>query len=91
MQVREAEVAAIISIGNHFVIDSQLMQDSCMKFVDTDAVLDSFEAELVGGTISHAALDPAAGHPNRVAKGIVVASVAPFGYRRAAEFPAPDD
>ena len=91
MHVREAEVAATISIGNHFVIDSQLMQDSCMKILDTDAILDSFEAELIGGAISHAAPDPVTGHPHRVAKGMVVASVGPFRYGSAAEFPTPDD
>lgn len=89
MQFREAEVASTITVGNFFVIDTQLLQDSCMKIVDTDAVLDSFETELVGGTVSHAALDPAAGHPHRVAKGMVVASVGPLQIQARGRIPRP--
>ena len=53
-------------------------------------ILDGLEAEFVGGAVSDAALEAAAGHQHGEAVGIVIAAVAAFGNRRAAEFAAPD-
>ena len=55
---------------------------------------DGAQAELVGGPDDLAALDAAAGHPDREAVRIVVAAVgaagAAVGHRAAAELAAPD-
>ena len=55
-----------------------------------DPVLDRVQADLVGRAVGHAALDAAAGHPDREAVGVVVAAVAALAHRRAAELAAPD-
>ena len=62
-----------------------------VQVVDVEAVLDGAEAEFVGGADGLAALHAAAGHPHREAGRVVIAAVAFFAHRRAAEFAAPDD
>ena len=62
-----------------------------MQVVDRDAIFDGFEAEFVRGAVADAALEAAAGHEHGEAVGVMVAAVAAFGDRRAAELAAPDD
>ena len=69
-------------------------QDAGVQVVEVDAIADGAQAELVGGADDLAALDAAAGHPDREAVGVVVAAFgaagAAVGDGTAAEFAAPD-
>ena len=65
-------------------------EDRGVQVVDVDDVLHGGVAEFVGGAVGDAALDAAAGHPDREALDVVVAAVA-LGHRGAAELAAPDD
>ena len=50
-----------------------------------------FKSEFVGFAVRHAAANAAAGHPHRKAVMIVVAAVAVFRSRRAAELASPNN
>ena len=56
-------------------VEAELVQDGGVDVGDVVAVLDGVEAELVGGAVGDAALDAAAGQPDREAVGVVVAAV----------------
>src|SRR3954463_10433372 len=60
-----------------------------MEVVDVDLIFYRAEAEVVGRAIGHAAADAAAGQPGREAPVVVIAAVASFGGRCAAELAAP--
>ena len=64
-----------------------------MQVGDVAAVLDAFEAELVGRADGLAALHAGAGQPHREAERVVVAArlADAFAGRRAAELAAPDE
>ena len=72
------------------MIQAETMQDRGVQVVDVDAILDGVQADVVGRAVADAALDAAAGHPDREAVGIVIAAVAALAHRRAAELAAPD-
>src|SRR3989337_1278776 len=87
--IREPEIPAGISIRQLLMVDAQLMQDRRMEIVNRHAVLYGAETEVVGRTVSHAALDAAAGHEHREAIGVVIAAIPALRHRRAAKFAAP--
>ena len=72
-------------------VEAELVQDRGVDVGDVVAVLDGVEAELVGRAVDDAALDAAAGQPDREAVGVVVAAVAALRPGRAAELGRPDD
>ena len=88
--VGQPEVAALEAVGQPLVVDAEQVQHRGVQVVDVDDVLDGVVAELVGRAVGDAALDAAAGQPDREALDVVVAAVA-LGHRRAAELAAPDD
>ena len=60
------------------------------KFLMWTGVFGGAEADGVGGAVSDARFDAAAGEPDGVAPGIVVAAFALLAHGHAAEFAAPD-
>src|SRR5262245_31172913 len=72
--VGEPEVAALEAIDQPMVVDAEEGEDRRMQVVDVDDVVHGGVAELVGGAMGHAALDAAAGHPDREALDVVVAA-----------------
>ena len=66
------------------------MQERGVQIVNVHAIFDGPQAQLVGRADHLPAADAAAGHPHREAGRVVVAAVAFFAHRRAAEFAAPD-
>ena len=55
------------------------------------AVFDRFITHFVGGSVDHATLDSASGHPGGVAFGVMIASGGVLRPGRASEFTGPDD
>ena len=88
VDVGQPEVAAIETVRQLLVVETQQVKDGRMQIVDMHAVLDSMVTEVVGGAVNHAALDAASREPHRVAVGIVVATIA-LGKGGAAELAAP--
>ena len=73
--VRQAEVAAAVAIGELGVVDAEQVQHGRVQVVDVHRLLDRLEAEVVGRAVDRSALDAAAGQPHREAERIVVAAV----------------
>ena len=72
-------------------VEAELVQDGGVDVGDVVAILDGVEAELVGRAVDDAALDAAAGHPDREAERMMIAAVVPLRAGRAAELGGPDD
>ena len=97
LDIGQAEIAALETVGQFRVIESEQMQQRRVQIVHVDLVLHDVETEFVGFAESDARFDAAAGHPHRerlrmmiaaqFASGVRIA----FHHRRAAEFAAPDD
>lgn len=64
MHIRQAKVAAGISIRESFVIETHQVQHGGMQIMNVDLVLDGLEAELVCSSMDLAAFDSAAGQPH---------------------------
>src|SRR5437868_13614483 len=89
--IRQAEVAAAVAVGELFVVDARLVEDSGPEVVDGADLVYGVVAEVVGGAVDRAAFDAAACQPDTEAVGVVVAAVGALGERGATELPGPDD
>ena len=94
----KAEVAALKAVRQSRMVDPHQVEDRGVEVVDGDGILDHAVAQVVGGPVGDAPLDPAAGHPDGEAVVIVIAAVDLAGVgasrrelddRCATEFPAP--
>ena len=65
VHVGQAHVAAAEAVGQPLVVDAQQVQHRGVQVVDLDLVLDGVVAVLVGRAVDRAALDAAAGQPDR--------------------------
>jgi hypothetical protein len=74
VNVGQAEVPALETESQSGVIDSQQMQDRGLKVVDGNGILNGFEAEIVGSSVSHAWLDPSTCHPDGKSVRVVIAT-----------------
>ena len=96
MNVGQAEVAALIPVGQTFVIDAEHVQDGGVEVVNMDPVFRDVVAVIVRGSMGIPGLSPATGHPNRVATGVmvppeIVGVELSLAIIRPPEFPAPND
>ena len=91
MHIGEPEISPRVAIGQSFVIDPQEVEESGVKIVHADLVLDSEVAKVVGRPVDRAALHPPTGKPQSETVGIVISTVAILRYRRASEFRAEND
>src|SRR5262249_47557575 len=71
------------------VVEAELVQHGGVDVGDVMAVCDRMEADLVGGAVGQAALNSAAGQPDREAVRGMVAAGRPFRAGRAAKLPPP--
>src|SRR5262245_26377277 len=67
------------------------MKHGRVEVVDVHAVFDGVVADVVRAAVDESGFDSAAGHPDRIAVGVMVAPVAALAYRGAPEFAGPDD
>jgi hypothetical protein len=72
--VREPEIAAHMPVGQAGMIESQTVQQGCLKIVNVDLVLNHAETELVGFTDHLTTLDPATSQPDAETVGVMIAS-----------------
>ena len=92
VNVGEAEVAALESSGELFVIEAELVKDRGVEIVDVNFVFNRVEAEVIGLAMVHAAFDSASGEPHGEGIGMVVPTIgSALGHGSASEFSAEDD
>ena len=96
MDVGEAEVAALVTVGQAGVFDAHQVENRRVEVVYMHAILDDIVTEVVGLAVGRALVDAGAGHQYREAARMVVAAVVGLRERAlrvgcAAEFAAPDD
>ena len=72
--VGEALLAAVGMVDEPGVVEAEQVEDRGLEVVGRDDVLDGAVADLVGRAVGHAALDAAAGQPDREALAVVVAA-----------------
>src|SRR3954466_15242797 len=90
--VGEAEIAAAVAIGQLRVIDAEQVENRRVEIVDVHRLVNSLEAEVVGGAVDHSTLDAAPGPPHREAERVVIPPIlrlpgaaADFHHRRPSE------
>ena len=93
MHIGEAEVAALVTVGELFVVEAHEAEDGGVEVVDVHGVLGHVVTEVVGGAVGEAGLDTAAGHPEGEGLDVVVSPVAlaALGHGGSAKLAAPDD
>ena len=89
MDVGQSEIASGVPEGQPFVIDTQLMQDRCVKVMNFDRVLNGVLADFVGRPMDMATFETAACEPNAKAIAMVSASVLALPRGRSARIPLP--
>ena len=90
INVRQAEVAAGVAVGEPFVVEAKHMKQRGVQIVDGDAIFDARKPNSSVAPWHVAPLETAAGHEHREPVRVMIAAVAAFGDRRTAEFAAPD-
>jgi len=97
VDVGETIVAALEFEGELFVVDTKEVKDRGLEVVDVDFVFHGIEADVITRSVGDTRLHAAAGHPDGVGVGMVIA--APLGTivkgtldeGRASEFAGPND
>mgnify|MGYP003541572192 CR=1 FL=1 len=79
LHIRQAEIAALVAVGQPKVIDAEEVEDGRVEVIDVDGFLDRVVAELVGRAVDVPLLDARPGHPDREAVGVMVAAVLAAG------------
>lgn len=82
--VRQAEFATLISVGQPFVVHAEQMKNRGVEIVYVDSVFTYIHSEVVGLSVTDSAFDPAAGQPHREGVFVMVTSGKPFVLRVAA-------
>src|SRR5947209_1959793 len=95
MHIRQAELPALIAVGEGFVVDAAEVEHCGLHVVDVDAVAGDIPAEVVGLAVGVAAFDAATGEPDAEGAAEMIAA-SWFGRialpeRRAPELAAPVD
>ena len=93
MDVGQAEISALETIGQLGVVEAEQVQDRGVQVVHVNEVLYDVEAEIVGCPDGDAGFDTAAGQPHRKGVGMMIAAiiVVTLNHGSAAEFTAPHD
>src|SRR5262245_40490692 len=96
MHVRQPVIAALESICQARVLETEAVQDRGVKIVNVHRILDDVVAVIVGRSVTDAGADAAAGHPGAEAAAVMVAAMVvrskcALAVDGAAKLAAPDD
>ena len=80
VDVDEAEIAAVVAVGEPFVVQAQEVEDGGVKIVMRDSVLDGVHAQFVGGAVGDPPFDASARHPH--GEAVMVMAAADGGLRQ---------
>lgn len=72
--VGEAEAAAVVGVGELFVVEAKLVKDGGVDVVDVGFVDGGVMADFIGLPVAHPPLDSSACHPGGEAMRIMIAS-----------------
>ena len=89
MHVGEAKLAAGVPVGQPLMIQSQSIKQRGMQIVHVDGFFDGAITKFIRSTVGQAAADTAAGEPHGEGLGMMIAAIAVFDHRRAAELGSP--
>src|SRR5262245_65242797 len=89
--IGESEVAALEAVDEAGVVESEEVEDRCLKIMDVDGILGNAEAEVVGSAEGDAGLDATACQPHGIGVAVVVAADGSLvlAHWRTAKFAAP--
>src|SRR6516225_9796733 len=73
------------------MVETKLLQESCVEVRDADRVFDRLVTEIVGRAMDVPGLETAAGQPKAEGIAVVVASFAPLRHGQPAEFAGPQN
>ena len=96
MDIGEAEIAALVAVGEARMLNPHEVQNRCVEVVHVDAIFNDVVTKIVGLTEGCSFIDARAGHENREAARVVVAPVISLGegalrVGRATELATPDN
>lgn len=97
MDIRQAEIAALETVGELGVIEAEELKNGGLNVMDMDGPVGNLHTQIVSGTEGLTGFDAAAGHPHGKGLGMMVTSATPaqcgtgFNHRGPAEFAAPDN
>ena len=75
MHIGQAEAAALVEVGQAFVVNAQQAQHRGVEVVNVDTALRDVVTEIVRLAIDETGLHAATGHPRREAARMMVAPV----------------
>ena len=64
VHVSQPEIAALVSIGQSRVIETEQLQNRRLQIVNLDRIVDSIESEFIRSAMHMTVLEPAARHPD---------------------------
>src|ERR1700747_2159762 len=73
--ISQAEIASLEFVRQAQMINAEAMQDGGLQVVDMDGIFENVIGVVVSLADAQAFLDPAAGHPNGEAAGVMVAAI----------------
>ena len=76
MHIRQAALNAVVIVAKLFVVETEQVQRGGVEVVAVARVFGGFEAEIIRGSVSGAALDATTGHPGGEGSRIVIATFA---------------
>ena len=96
VDIGQSVVAPLVTEGQAFVVDAELVHESGMKVVYWNLILDYGVAKVIGFAVDEPRFESASGEQGGEAVGVVVTTVGFFGDAVLAEsgpakFTAPDD
>ena len=97
VDIRQSEAAALVAVGELFVIDAKQVHHGCLKIVYMDRVLGYIPGEVIRSAIADTRFNSPSRHPKTEGSSVMIASVFRFVFdvalskNRASEFASPND
>jgi hypothetical protein len=96
MDVGEAEITPLESVGKLMVIHAEEVQESGVQVVHVNLVFSGIETKIIGRSVDRSGLDAATRHPNGVSMRMMIPTdliglEGPLHHRSPTELSAPKD
>lgn len=89
--VGKAVVAACVTVGQFFVMDTHQMKNSGMQVVNVNFVFHGLESEIIRGAVGLSTFGATPCHEHAKPPRVVIPAVFVFGSWCSPEFPAPEN
>ena len=96
MNICQSVTAALVFVGQLYVVNPQKVQEGCLEIMDVNPVLCDVVTERIGFSVGNPRLDPATSCPNRKTPGVMIPTKFtcrqfPLAVIRTAKLPTPND